>query len=49
MKPVVDDFFENVHVMADDPALKKNRIGLVQHMDELLSQIADFSLIVETK
>lgn len=49
MKPVVDNFFEKVHVMADDPVLKQNRIGLVQRMDELLSQIADFSLIVETK
>lgn len=49
MKPVVDNFFEKVHVMADEPELKQNRIGLVQRMDELLSQIADFSLIVEAK
>jgi len=49
MKPVVDNFFEKVLVNAEDEGLKQNRVGLVQRMDELLSQIADFSLIVETK
>ncbi|MDQ1355463.1 MAG: glycyl-tRNA synthetase beta chain [Acidobacteriota bacterium] len=49
MKPVVDNFFEKVLVNAEDEGIKQNRVGLVQRMDELLSQIADFSLIVETK
>lgn len=47
MKPVIDDFFEKVLVMAEEPELKENRLALLQRLDELLSQIADFSLIVE--
>ena len=29
--------------------LRKNRIALLQRIDELLSGVADFSLLVETK
>lgn len=47
MKPVIDNFFDKVLVMAEDQKLKENRIGLVQQLDQLLSKIADFSLIVE--
>ncbi len=47
MKPMIDQFFESVHVMAEDTHLKENRIGIVQKLDQLLSKIADFSLIVE--
>ena len=49
MKPVIDNFFDKVLVMAEDQNVKHNRIALLQRLDELLSQIADFSLIVETK
>ena len=49
MKPVIDKFFDKVLVMAEDPQVRQNRIALLQRLDELLSQIADFSLIVETK
>ena len=49
MKPVVDKFFDKVLVMAEDQKLRENRIALLQRMDELLSEMADFSLIVETK
>jgi glycyl-tRNA synthetase beta chain len=49
MKPVIDKFFDKVLVMAEDQKLKENRIALLQRMDELLSEIADFSLIVESK
>lgn len=49
MKPVVDKFFDKVLVMAEDQKLRENRIALLQRMEELLSEIADFSLIVETK
>ena len=49
MKPVIDNFFDKVLVMAEDQKLRQNRIALLQRMDELLSQIADFSLIVEAK
>ncbi|UCH94766.1 MAG: glycine--tRNA ligase subunit beta [Candidatus Aminicenantes bacterium] len=47
MKPVIDNFFDNVLVMAEDQKLRENRIALVQQLDQLLSQIADFSLVVE--
>lgn len=47
MKPVIDEFFEKVLVMAEDMEIRENRIALLQQLDELLSKIADFSLIVE--
>jgi glycyl-tRNA synthetase beta chain len=47
MKPVIDNFFDRVMVMAEDRKLRENRIALVQQLDRLLSRIADFSLIVE--
>ena len=49
MKPVIDKFFDKVLVMAEDEKLRQNRIALLQRMNELLSQIADFSLVVEAK
>jgi len=47
MKPVIDAFFDKVMVMAEDPRLRENRVALVQQLEQLLSRIADFSLIVE--
>jgi len=49
MKPLIDDFFEKILVMAEDKKLRENRIALVQQLDMLLSRIADFSLLVEEK
>jgi glycyl-tRNA synthetase beta chain len=47
MKPVIDNFFEKVLVMDKVQEIKENRIGMLQRLDALLSNIADFSLIVE--
>lgn len=47
MKPVIDDFFDRVLVVAKDEKLKRNRIALLQNIDALLSKIADFSSILE--
>gem|GEM_PF-6677230 len=47
MKPIIDDFFDNVLVMAKEPELKNNRISLVREIDETLMQVADFTRIVE--
>jgi glycyl-tRNA synthetase beta chain len=47
MKPLIDNFFDNVLVMAEEQKLRENRIALVQLLDKMLSRIADFSLIVE--
>jgi len=49
MKPIIDGFFEKILVMDKNLTLRKNRIALLQHIDELLSGVADFSLLVETK
>ena len=48
MKPVIDNYFEKVLVMAEDDKIKNNRIALLQSLNELLSKIADFSLIIES-
>lgn len=47
MKPTLDGFFEKVMVNAEDKKLKENRIALLQRLDELLSKISDFSLIIQ--
>lgn len=47
MKPVIDNFFNKVMVMDKVKEVKENRLALLQRLDELLSRIADFSLIVE--
>ncbi len=47
MKPVIDKFFNDVLVMDKDEKIKRNRIALLQKIDNLLSEIADFSLIQE--
>jgi glycyl-tRNA synthetase beta chain len=47
MKPIIDNFFDNVMVMVNEKKLKENRIALLQKFDQILSKIANFSLIVE--
>jgi glycyl-tRNA synthetase beta chain len=47
MKPIIDNFFDNVLVMVKEKKIKENRIALLQKFDEILSKIANFSLIVE--
>ncbi len=41
----VDTFFDNVMVMADDKALRDNRLALLNAMSELFLQVADISLL----
>jgi glycyl-tRNA synthetase beta chain len=43
LREPVDAFFEGVMVMADDPALKANRIGLLSIIEGLFLDIADIS------
>ena len=45
LREVVDTFFDNVMVMADDEALKKNRLTLLNNLRNLFLQIADISLL----
>jgi glycyl-tRNA synthetase beta chain len=41
----VDAFFDNVMVMADDAALRDNRLALLQALSALFLQVADISLL----
>jgi glycyl-tRNA synthetase beta chain len=43
LKAPVDDFFDNVMVNADDPALKANRLGLLATLHQAMNRVADLS------
>lgn len=43
LKAPVDDFFDNVMVNADDPALKANRLGLLATLQLAMNRVADLS------
>lgn len=42
---VVDEFFDQVMVMADDQALRNNRLALLQKLRSLFLQVADISVL----
>jgi glycyl-tRNA synthetase beta chain len=42
----VDRFFESVLVMADDPAVRANRLALLRGLAEAMNQVADISKLV---
>jgi glycyl-tRNA synthetase beta chain len=44
--PYIDDFFEKVMVMAENPDLRRNRVMLLETLENEFSTIADFSEIV---
>ncbi len=46
IKVAVDDFFDQVMVMVEDDALRKNRLHLLYGISRLFGDIADFSKIV---
>ena len=43
MIPAISGFFDKVLVMADDPLLRANRLGLLQRVAALAAGLADFS------
>jgi glycyl-tRNA synthetase beta chain len=45
LRPSVDAFFDNVMVMAEDPALRQNRLNLLFTLVERLGRLADFSAL----
>jgi glycyl-tRNA synthetase beta chain len=45
LRTAVDDFFDNVMVMADDEAVKNNRLALLKQLQGLFIAIADISLL----
>jgi glycyl-tRNA synthetase beta chain len=46
LKPPIDAFFTAVMVNADDPAVRSNRLSLLQEVDDFFNSFADFSQIV---
>lgn len=49
LRSPVDTFFDDVMVMADDEALRNNRIALLSQLRSLFLEVADISLLVPTK
>jgi glycyl-tRNA synthetase beta chain len=45
LKPAVDRFFDDVLVMAEDPALRANRLALIRRVAALFADVADFRKI----
>lgn len=45
IRPAVDSFFDNVMVMCDDEALKRNRLELLEALVSRLGRIADFNAL----
>ncbi len=43
LKPFIDDFFDQVMVMAEDPAVRTNRALLLQQLGNLMNQVADIA------
>ena len=49
LRVAVDSFFDGVMVMADDLALRNNRIALLNQLRNLFLEVADISLLAPTK
>lgn len=49
LREPVDAFFDSVMVMADDAALRKNRLALLSQLRALFLQVADISQLVPDK
>lgn len=47
LKAPVDSFFEQVMVMADDEAVRRNRLALLAQLSGLFNQVADISLLAD--
>ena len=45
LRPAIDEFFDDVMVMHEDPAIRNNRIGLLLEVNRLFTMIADISLL----
>jgi glycyl-tRNA synthetase beta chain len=49
LQPTVDTFFDDVMVMAEDAALRDNRLNLLKALRDQFLQVADISLLATTK
>ena len=43
LMPVINQFFDEVLVMAEDPAVKANRLGMLQRIAALANGVVDFT------
>ncbi len=43
LRPAVDEFFDQVMVMAEDPKLRANRLALLAQLHGLFAGVADLS------
>lgn len=46
-KDAVDNFFKDVMVMAEDPAIRHNRLALLNSLHGLMNQVADISRLAQ--
>jgi glycyl-tRNA synthetase beta chain len=46
LQPVLNTFFDKVLVMAEEKKVRQNRLGLLQSINRMLLEIADYSLVV---
>lgn len=49
LQEAVDTFFDKVMVMAEDPALRNNRLALLAQLRRLFLEVADISLLASSK
>ncbi|OQB47180.1 MAG: Glycine--tRNA ligase beta subunit [Firmicutes bacterium ADurb.Bin153] len=49
LKPAIDRFFDEVMVMCEDEAVRRNRLGLVKSVETTALRLADFSRITALK
>ncbi len=47
LKAPVDEFFDNVLVMAEDPALRGNRLALLNDLRNAMNKVADISKLAQ--
>ena len=45
LKDDIDNFFEEVMVMHEDPSIRANRIALVTRVHKLFTAVADIALL----
>jgi len=48
LREVIDNFFDNVMVMADDAAVKQNRLALLSLLRQLFLTTADISILAKS-
>ncbi len=46
-KDAVDAFFDDIMVMADDPAIRANRLALLADLHQVMNQVADISRLAQ--